>query len=373
MSRAAGVTQSLVLPSPPERYSAKDQSEMRRLIELFCKRPPAWGAVGSVPASVAALGALVGEANNVPYFTDVATMALASLTPYARTILACADAAAARTVLGLGGLAVLDAATEGDITLADVTTLDVSSSKHGLAPKAPGTTTDFLRGDGTWAEPSSAGSAAWTSDDSRVSPVSANALDDEFDGTAGAAIDAAWTAHNATGATAVLDGKGRVVLTAAVNSAVDIASWLKTPPATPWSIISRFAPVNNVATPATGLFVRNSTSGKSILFGTTTVGTYLAQIRSRRFNSDTSSSIDVGTDVNVQPMLGPTYFKITNDGTTLKFWLSFIGTEPSHWMLHSSDPLSSFLSSVDQIGIAVYSFHASIPGVGVFEFFRVTA
>ncbi len=41
--------------------------------------------------------------------------------------------------------------TEGGIVLADVVTLDVSTSKHGLVPKAPGDTSQYLRGDGTWA------------------------------------------------------------------------------------------------------------------------------------------------------------------------------------------------------------------------------
>lgn len=42
--------------------------------------------------------------------------------------------------------------TEAGIVLADVTTLDVSTTKHGLVPKAPNDTTKYLRGDGTWAE-----------------------------------------------------------------------------------------------------------------------------------------------------------------------------------------------------------------------------
>jgi len=41
--------------------------------------------------------------------------------------------------------------TEPDITLADVPTNNVTSARHGLAPKLPGTTTTFFRGDGTYA------------------------------------------------------------------------------------------------------------------------------------------------------------------------------------------------------------------------------
>ncbi|HPD11241.1 MAG TPA: hypothetical protein PLN56_09650, partial [Methanoregulaceae archaeon] len=41
--------------------------------------------------------------------------------------------------------------TETGISLSDVTTLDVSTSKHGFCPKAPNDTSKYLRGDGTWA------------------------------------------------------------------------------------------------------------------------------------------------------------------------------------------------------------------------------
>lgn len=41
--------------------------------------------------------------------------------------------------------------TEAMQTLVDNTTNDISTTKHGYAPKAPNDTTKFLRGDGTWA------------------------------------------------------------------------------------------------------------------------------------------------------------------------------------------------------------------------------
>ena len=47
--------------------------------------------------------------------------------------------------------------TEAGQTLADNTTNDVSTTKHGYAPKAPNDTTKFLRGDATWAVPAGGG------------------------------------------------------------------------------------------------------------------------------------------------------------------------------------------------------------------------
>lgn len=55
---------------------------------------------------------------------------------------------------------------EGDLSLTDITTADVSATKHGFAPKFPNNTTTFLRGDGTYATPPAGGlgiaAATWT-------------------------------------------------------------------------------------------------------------------------------------------------------------------------------------------------------------------
>ena len=46
------------------------------------------------------------------------------------------------------------AVAESEVTFTDITTNDVSTTKHGFVPKAPNDTTKFLRGDATWAVPS---------------------------------------------------------------------------------------------------------------------------------------------------------------------------------------------------------------------------
>ena len=158
MSRTGpGVVPGVVLPPPPPQYDVVDQRETRRLIQQASKRPPQYSAITSIPAPVTALSRLIGAADTVPYFTGISAMALAALTPYARTILACSTALAVRMALGDGdsthlfkGDGSLATATESNITLADVTTLDVSTTKHGLTPKLPGDVTKFLDGNGNW-------------------------------------------------------------------------------------------------------------------------------------------------------------------------------------------------------------------------------
>jgi len=54
--------------------------------------------------------------------------------------------------------------TDANLTTSDITTNNVSTTKHGFVPKAPNDTTKFLRGDGTWDVPASGGSSIPQSD-----------------------------------------------------------------------------------------------------------------------------------------------------------------------------------------------------------------
>lgn len=50
--------------------------------------------------------------------------------------------------------------TDANLLTSDITTNNVSITKHGFAPKAPNDTSKFLRGDGTWAIPTGGGTSA---------------------------------------------------------------------------------------------------------------------------------------------------------------------------------------------------------------------
>jgi len=51
--------------------------------------------------------------------------------------------------------------SDATITTADITTNNATNAKHGFLPKLNDITTNFLRGDGTWAIPTGGGSFAW--------------------------------------------------------------------------------------------------------------------------------------------------------------------------------------------------------------------
>lgn len=62
----------------------------------------------------------------------------------------------------LDGTGAYDTVKDSDLSTSDITTNDVSTTKHGFVPKAPNDTTKFLRGDATWAVPASTDPAGWT-------------------------------------------------------------------------------------------------------------------------------------------------------------------------------------------------------------------
>lgn len=73
----------------------------------------------------------------------------------------------------LDGTGSYDTVKDSDLSINDITTNNVSTSKHGFTPKAPNDTTQFLRGDGSWAVAMASGATNYTEAqrDAIVSPT----------------------------------------------------------------------------------------------------------------------------------------------------------------------------------------------------------
>jgi hypothetical protein len=77
--------------------------------------------------------------------------------------------------------------TEQHINLVDVATDNADTSKHGFLPKLSGTTTTFLRGDGTWVAPTAATDTEAVQDIVGAMLTDSTTLDFTYDDTAGTA------------------------------------------------------------------------------------------------------------------------------------------------------------------------------------------
>lgn len=98
----------------------------------------AWTDIGSIPATIVALAALTPAADRLAYFNGTSTAALTTLTAFARTLLAGADAATMRTALGLGSAALLSSAgvLQPSNNLSDVSAVATARTNLGLGSAA---------------------------------------------------------------------------------------------------------------------------------------------------------------------------------------------------------------------------------------------
>lgn len=114
------------------------------------------------------LGVAIGT-NVQAYNSNLTTWA--GITAPSGTVIGNTDTQTLTNKTIVAGSNTISGITEAMITTADNTTLNVSTSKHGLVPKATNTGTQFLRDDATWATPAGGSVPATTT---TVSSTAAN-------------------------------------------------------------------------------------------------------------------------------------------------------------------------------------------------------
>lgn len=111
----------------------------------------------------------------------------------------------ARSQLGLGSIALLSTITEANITLADNTTNDVSTTKHGFVPK--GTNTGkFLKDDGTWDAIPGGGDALTSSSLAQFAATTSAQLRGVLSDETGSGLAVFGTSPNITTPTGIVKG-----------------------------------------------------------------------------------------------------------------------------------------------------------------------
>lgn len=94
-----------------------------------------WAGVSGKPATITSLAALTTAADQVIYSSGANTLAVAALTAFGRSLIDDADAAAARTTLGLGSIATLSSVANAN--LANMADASIKGRASGAGVGAP--------------------------------------------------------------------------------------------------------------------------------------------------------------------------------------------------------------------------------------------
>jgi hypothetical protein len=147
----------------------------------------------------------------------------------------------------------------------------------------------------------------------------------------------------------VTDGTLGLLITAPVNTSQPRMGLLKSAPSsTPWDVYVRVQGL--LGNGGHGILLRNSTSTQAYEYSWVNFGELqLATFATYTNTGVTGGSAIVNTSSSIPHI---NWLRVNNNGTTLTFYASPNGVD---WIPFSSQSLAGFITSVDQIGISVFT------------------
>ena len=206
-------------------------------------------------------------------------------------------------------------------------------------------------------------------------PDTANAMDDEFDGSS---LDSKWTwANQGAHADITVDGVGYARMILDSEAAVDVHSLLQSAPSSPWTIRAKVQTdykntVGGGAVQSFGLVAHTDNGGgfpNRFTTFTSRVSSTAAQLHIGRWDNVTTMPFAISsTDL---PVGRPIYLEIDFDGTTIVYSYSLSGFDEGFVVL-GTEGINDWLFSVDDVGLCIFE-NNSEEMCGVCDWFRRVA
>jgi hypothetical protein len=275
------------------------------------------------------------------------------------------------------------AATDATLSTSDITTNNVSTSKHGFAPKGDGNAAHYLDGTGAYTPPAGGDTTAkyivgdtavpgdlgnaksWPSlfNSPDIPPSSRNAMDDEFDGASLNSPNNIWTWRN-QGSAAITFQSGTAFITAPSNGSADTTRFIgQATPSPPYTFVTKIG--SHIPSRSNyaygGIVLFETATSKSLAFGPCING-------SGNFQFCIRTSAGGETAFGVGSSNSYSCFGIGRASTTITFYASVDCV--IYDALGTQSITTSFTTAPDTIGVGVHPY-SQITGI-VVDYFRRT-
>lgn len=194
-------------------------------------------------------------------------------------------------------------------------------------------------------------------------PASADAMDDEFEGTS---LDAKWTWYHQNTASVAFEA-GAVKFTATINASEDVGMiGQPLPGGGAWRFRAKLSALTQASVNNAGLYLHETGTGKILQFGLLDLsgtGTIWVETASSFTGSGSiaTSGAALLWPLGLNYPSTPAYFEIELASGTLHFRLSNTGYDGTFVEFYSVAQTTPFTTAPNVIGLGGYSFNGSTP------------